>query len=232
VTTGLPRVKGILAHALLIGGAAAVLQVNPEPARAQQPSAPTTESPDLEVLYDRGVPFSEFLQSADQRRDAWHANYARGVVPGPLLDRMRSIQGQWRMLVVAEDWCGDSANTIPYVARLVEAVEGLEMRVINSEAGRAVMESHPTPDGRPATPTIVLMDAMGGEIGCFVERPASLQSWFLANEEGLPERELYDRKYAWYDQDRGEETVTEIVGILEAAAAGATRCDTGADKRR
>ena len=35
-----------------------------------------------------------------------------------------------RLLVVAEDWCTDSANTIPYVARLA-ALAGVELRILD-----------------------------------------------------------------------------------------------------
>ena len=47
--------------------------------------------------------------------------------------------------MVAVDSCSDSVNTIPYLARLVEMVDGFDMRVVNSRVGRKVMEDHPTP---------------------------------------------------------------------------------------
>ena len=44
-----------------------------------------------------------------------------------------------------------------------------------------------------------------------------LQEWFLGNEDELPRQELYDRKYAWYAQDAGNETVGDITSLLERA---------------
>ncbi len=86
------------------------------------------------------------------------------------------------------------------------------------------MESHRTPDGRPATPTVVLLNDEFEEAGCFVERPAVLQSWYLENQGTLGERELYRQKYAWYDRDAGSETLREFVELLERAASGAGGC--------
>ncbi len=188
--------------------------------------APAPGTPDHRELWEKGRTFSEFLAEASSRKEAWKANYRDGSVPDDVLARATALPGRWRLLVVAEDWCGDSVNTIPYVARLVEAVTSLEMRVIDSRVGRALMESHRTPDGRPATPTVVVLDGSFQEAGCWVERPSSLQSWFLENRPVLDEDELYDRKYAWYEEDRGKETLREIVELLEASALGTPICDT------
>ncbi len=181
------------------------------------------EETEADALYATGLTFSEFLEAAEERRDTWHDNYAAASVAPEVLARARAAGEGWRMLVVAEDWCGDSANTIPYVARLVEQVDGLDMRIVNSDVGRAIMEAHPTPDGRPATPTVVLLDPDGHDAGCFVERPPELQTWFLEQEELLDEDTLYDRKYAWYDGDAGASTVEEVVQVLESAGNGTVR---------
>jgi len=191
---------------------------------AREASPPDRAVSPFAQLYDDGVAFSAFLASADQRRETWHDNYERSALPAPTMERLRALSGAWRLLVVAEDWCGDSANTIPYLARLVEAAEGLEMRVIDSQAGRRLMEAYPTPDGRPATPTVLVLDGAGREVGCWVERPTALQEWFLANEDRLEDEDLYDRKYAWYDWDVGEHTAADLLDVLEGAAAGDVIC--------
>ena len=125
------------------------------------------------------------------------------------------------MLVVAEDWCGDSANTIPYLARLTEEVPGFELRIVDSKAGRGVMEARRTADGRAATPTVVMLDAGGHEVGCLVERPAALKAWVDEHRGRLGDREFQEGRVAWYRNDRGRSTVAEVLAVLEAAAQGA-----------
>jgi hypothetical protein len=181
---------------------------------------------DLEALYNRGKTYVEFRDAATRRKQAWREHYANAQVSDALRVRVTSIPGRWRLLVVAEDWCGDSANTIPYIAKLVDVAGNLDMRIVDSEAGRRIMESHRTPDGRAATPTLLLLDADFEEMGCWVERPARLQAWFLENEPKLDEEELFDQKYAWYDTDRGQETLREIVELIESAGAGEPQCSS------
>ncbi len=86
------------------------------------------------------------------------------------------------------------------------------------------MEAHRTPDGRPATPTVLLLDAAWNEVGSFVERPAPLMTWFQENRGRKSSEELHEHIYDWYDHDRGVSTVAQVVSMMEAArAAGPVR---------
>lgn len=166
-------------------------------------------------LYDHGITFAQFLENARARRDEWRAHYNDATVTPALMTRMRALPGKRRLLVVAEDWCSDSANTVPYIARLVDgAPERLEMRVIDSKRGQAVMEAHRTPDGRTATPTIVVLGDDGRVLGTWTERPSSTQSWFLEKQKTTMQKPLHDELMEWYAKDAGKTTVAEIADML------------------
>ena len=88
------------------------------------------------------------------------------------------------------------------------------MRVVNSTTGRAVMEAHRTPDGRAATPTIVVLGDDGKVVGAWSERPAALQTWYIDQKSVLTRAELLAQKTNWYTEDAGKSAVAEIVAIL------------------
>jgi hypothetical protein len=175
------------------------------------------EVQDLEpqALYAKGITFAEFLEKARARRDEWRAHYNDAAVTPDLMTRMRALPEKRRLLVVTEDWCSDSANTVPYIARLVDgAPERLEIRLINSQLGKTLMEAHRTPDGRAATPTVVVLGADGRVIGVWTERPSSVQTWFLEKQNTTMQKALHDELLAWYAKDAGTTTVAEIADIL------------------
>ncbi len=212
----------VLTAGLLLVGSWAGCTDGPvvEPLQQLQQHADTT----LQArLYQRGVAFDDFLADAEERVDTWTGNYARAEVPSRLAKRAQ-VLGAWRLLVIAEDWCGDSANTIPYLARLVEDTPALDMRIVDSDLGATLMDAHPTPDGRGATPTVLLLDDRGDIAGCWVERPRELQTWFLEEQDRTGRRELLRQKYAWYDKDAGRTTMSEVVQMIEAASIGERRC--------
>lgn len=188
------------------------------------PPAITIAAQSHQRLWNAAVPFDDFLSGVVARRELWNRNWERGSVSESTRERARAA-GTWRLLVVAIDGCSDSASTLPFVGRLVEAVPSLELRILHPDSGgRAIMESHRTPDGRAATPTLILLDDEYREQGCWVERPSTLQELWITNPDGLDEAARVNRKMAWYDADMGSETIREIVELLEAAAAGAPRC--------
>lgn len=191
-----------------------------------EPGPLLLESDDeLRRLYERGRTFHEFRTEAIRRKELWDRNWERSLTIDPeLVRRARAVGGSWRLLAVAADGCSDSVSTIPYMARLAAVVNGLQMRIVDWQAGQAIMESHPTPDGRAATPTVVLLDEDWNEAGCFVERPPELRDWILENPEGLDREALYEAKMEWYDEDAGRQTVETVVRMLEAAARGERVC--------
>lgn len=192
---------------------------SPGPVEALAPEA-------MEALWDEAQSFPAFLEGVEARRDEWHENYLVAVAHRDSRERAEKIPGRYRLLAVAVDGCSDSVSTLPHVARLVEALPWVELRIIHPDRGRVLMERHRTPDDRAATPTLVLLDDGFEEAGCWIERPGELQSWYIERSDDLSSGELYEGKMAWYEKDRGESTLAEIVALLEGAHAGRPVCPT------
>jgi hypothetical protein len=167
------------------------------------------------ALYAQGITFADFLDHVRARRDEWRTHYNDATVSADLITRMRALPERRRILVIAADYCFDSTNTVPYIVRLVDgAPERLQLRMLDTTRGRPIMEAHRTPDGRPATPTVVVLDENGRLIGAWVERPSSTQSWFLEQQKVMMQKPLHDQLEAWYASDAGKTTVAEIADLL------------------
>jgi hypothetical protein len=183
---------------------AVVLLVSPIAAQEPSPSA----------LYDRGVVWSEFFARVQSQQQRWRTNTERAAPSTEMVERLRAAGAGLRILVIGEAACSDSVSTMPYVAKLAEQA-GVDLRIVGKSAGLPLMEQHRTPDNRPATPTIVLL--RGDRIAAvFVERPAALQTWFLSPAaRAMDSAERLSRKMSWYDWDRGDSTIAEIVALAE-----------------
>ena len=168
---------------------------------------------DAAALFDRGVTWDAFLAGVESQKEKWHTNADRATADPNLVQRFKRVAPGLRLLVVAEPGCSDSVNTIPYLAKLA-ALTGVELRIVSKATGAPIIEHHLTPDGRSATPTVVLLRD-GKEAGAWIERPAVLQTWYLKMMETLDQSERMSRKLAWYDWDRGATTLAEIVALAE-----------------
>jgi hypothetical protein len=110
------------------------------------------------ALYESGDTFAAFVAKATARKEQWEGNYAMKVAPDALVTRARALA--FRMEAPGHAGrCSDSVNSVPYLASFLDKVPTIEMRLIRSAVGMSILEAHRTPDGRPATPTVILLDA-------------------------------------------------------------------------
>ncbi|MEO7986834.1 MAG: thioredoxin family protein [Gemmatimonadales bacterium] len=168
---------------------------------------------DFAVLWDKGMTFENFAAASEKQRGLWEGLHKIAVVPDWALAAV--TPGTTRKLVViAEDWCGDASSSIPVVARFVEAMPGFELRLIRRDEHPEVMDQYLT-NGSRSIPIVIALDEQFREIGHWGPRPAVLQEWVMANRPTVPKAELYPKVRSWYARDRGATTLREVL-----AAAG------------
>ena len=167
-------------------------------------------------LFDSGVTFAQFLDHAQAQRQLWLKNASRTDLPPDAVDRLKRVREGLRVLIVAEDWCTDSVHTVPYIASLATAV-GVDVRIVDRATGEPIMSAHRTRDGRPVTPTVVLL-RNNRDVGAWVERPAPMQQLFFAMATDPESARQFAQRAAWYDADRGRTTIAEFVALAEHTA--------------
>jgi hypothetical protein len=209
--------------AVMLSGAcvSAPAPVSPSPL-APRPSSPNDS---LAAVWRLGRPFAQFAAAVDHRVELWRRVQGYATVPDALVTRARRV-GPWKLLIVADDDCSDSANVIPYIAKLAELAPNLELRIVYDTLPGAqhVKDTHRSPDGRAAIPTLVVLNAAFEDRGCWVERPAQLQQWYVTRGHDVDDDTYRREKLGFYDFDHGSTTLEEVVGVLEAAAAGTPSC--------
>ena len=170
---------------------------------------------DYGALWSKATPFHLFLENVRAREEQWRSRFANAAVEADALNAVKALPGRRRLLVVAEDRCSDSAWAIPYLAKLAAAVpEKLELRIVNRREGRRIQSAHLTPDGRRATPTVVVLDENDAFLGAWVERPAELQKWYIEKKSTLSSDELHSHMDRWYKNDAGRTTINEVIAIM------------------
>ena len=206
---------------------ASLLTCTPVAPSASPSVRTTTVSADstLQAIFSRGITFAEFVDKAVDRREGWLRLQRDATIAPALIARAKAVGGTWQLLVVARDGCGDSMNSVPYAARLAESVPGLQLRIVSPSDGEVVAKSHRTQDGRTATPTFVLLDGQGADVGCLVELPSPLRQWTDAARATVSSDSLHAYRNAFYARDRGASLAAELVDVLESARAGTPRCD-------
>ena len=164
--------------------------------------------------FREGATFGEVLARPKDNSDLWQAVYKRAQVTEEAKQRVAALHRNWHLLVINEDWCGDSVNILPYIARLEEASPHIEMRIIGRDANRDLMDAHLTGKSR-SIPVAIVYDENFVEKGWWGPRPGPLQKWVLTEGLALPRPDRYRHIRTWYARDRGATLVSEILSIIE-----------------
>lgn len=175
----------------------------------------TSTTLNLERYWQNALTFDEFLPTAQKNVDLWRELYGRALIPGEAVERAGHL-GQWRLLVLSEDWCGDAVNTVPVLARLVADVPNLQLRILARDRNPELMDAHLTGTSR-SIPVVMALDEDFREHGWWGPRPAELQKWFLSVGREMPKDDRYREIRKWYARDRGESTIEEVLSLLENA---------------
>lgn len=165
------------------------------------------------AIFDQGKPYEDFLSGVDSRAEVWKANTKRGRASAALVDRLKAAGEGLRFVVVATAACSDSVHTVPYIAVLAREA-GVPLRVVEPSVGRPIQEAFKTVDGRSATATVAILRG-DKVVAAWVERPVALQTWILGPGAALSQTDRMDRKFGWYEWDRGESTIAELVDLVE-----------------
>jgi len=187
-----------------------------------EPSTPF-DTKTLKRAYTGGIDFKSFLKKVDNRdvlaqlSSPWDANWRKGGPSDEQLSRARSLRGNYRLLAIAAESCSDSVHTIPYLARLADRIDRLEMHMLSPKSSKVILENY-SASGDMVTPTVLILNENFEVVGTWNERPLPLKDW-LAYDSAVRDHEMARRKQFWYMWDEGHHTREEILNLLEAADA-------------
>lgn len=182
------------------------------PSRPFATSIPTA----WKALWESAFSWEAYLNEEVQtNRDLWEGVYRRAAAPAWWEGAAADAAPGWRLLVISEDWCGDAANSLPVLTRLVQAIAGAELRVVKRDENPELMDRFLT-GGSRSIPIALVLDDHWKLAGHWGPRPAPLQE-FVLREKATGERpveEIYRDVRAWYARDRGETIARELLGVL------------------
>jgi len=165
-------------------------------------------------LWDQALSFDQFVKESTQHCELWTGVYRTARIPEWATEEVARLGRRFRLVVLAEDWCGDASSTVPVLARWAEAA-GMELRILRRDQHPAVMDAYLSNGARAIPVVIVLTDQME-EIGHWGSRPAELQAMVTAERsQGRTSRTYFPNVRRWYAKDKGESTLREVLAVME-----------------
>jgi hypothetical protein len=119
-------------------------------------------------------------------------------------------------VVLAEAWCGDVAQNLPVIAKIVDLSKNIDLKLILRDGNLNVMDAYLTNGGRSIPKLICLDPDTVEELGTWGPRPAEVQEGFLKDkaDPNIPSDERYKNVQLWYAQDKSQSIQREFLKLI------------------
>ena len=124
--------------------------------------------------WDKGITYDEFKAAMTRNQERFAENESRVALDPETVRTFKSLPKPLRVLVLAEDWCGDVVANLPVLGRLDKEVPALDVRIFYRDQNLDLMERWLNQGKYQSIPVFVFFDENFRELGHWIERPASV----------------------------------------------------------
>jgi len=148
-----------------------------------------------------------------QRSLRIHKTYS---VDTQLCEIMKNISEPQLWMVITENWCGDSAQNLPYLAKIASCNPLIDFRIILRDDNLDIMDLYLT-DNTRSIPKLISFSENGEELFQWGPRPKEAQELvYKLKSEGKSKDEYLEELHLWYGRNKGKNLESEIINILKS----------------
>ena len=139
-----------------------------------------------------------------------------GKVSPELFELLQDTKKPVIWLVLTEGWCGDAAQNLPFIDKMAQTNEQIDLRLILRDENLEVMDEFLTDGGRSIPKLIALDKETLAVLGTWGPRPEPMQKLVMENKVSKAKNyaELNEEMHLWYARDKGMTLQNEFLAIL------------------
>ena len=154
----------------------------------------------------------EFTKLNERRVKRWNKTLK---IAEETQHKVKKYNKKTTWLVLTESWCGDAAHIVPVINKVAELNSNINFRLVLRDENEGLMNKFLTNGGK-AIPKLIALDEQNEVIGEFGSRPriATQLVEEYKREYGMLTPEFKQDLQVWYNKDKGESTVEDLLGLL------------------
>lgn len=135
-------------------------------------------------------------------------------VSNELKNLIQQIDKPQIWMIISEIWCGDSAQNIPYIAKLVELNPKINLKIILRDTNPDIMDLYLT-NGTRSIPILIAFNESGEELFKWGPRPQEAIKLFADLKlQGLEKSAILEKVHLWYGRNRGKKLEIELMQLI------------------
>jgi hypothetical protein len=127
--------------------------------------------------FAQGMTFPQYLDQMTTNKDKFVETLEAVRVDPQARAAFADRRGTLNVLVITEDWCGDALTNFPVLAKMVEGLPNVEMRVFLRDQNPDLMDQYLNRGIFKSIPVFVFFDGAMKEVARFVERPPRITEY-------------------------------------------------------
>ncbi len=166
----------------------------------------TTGNDKIEVL-------ANYTKLNEQRMKRWDKTIK---VQKKAENRLKDFNNDMTWLVIAESRCGDAAHVLPVLNKIAQLNLHINLRIVLCDENPELMDAYLTNGNRAVPKLIIIDDETGDVLDTYGPRPTeatSLVNLYKAKYGALTPEFKEDLQH-WYNNNKGQNIINDIVGIL------------------
>jgi hypothetical protein len=147
--------------------------------------------------FAQGMTFQQYLDQMTTNKDKFLEALDAVHVPPQARAALANRGGKLNVLVITEDWCGDALTNVPVLARMVEGLPNVEMRVFLRDRNPDLMDQYLNRGIYKSIPVFAFFDEGMREIARFIERPPKITEYMEQKQLELRRQLRAEHGEAW-----------------------------------
>lgn len=150
-----------------------------------------------------------------QRMKRWDKT---AVLETSLNDKIQKISRKTGFMIITEGWCGDAAQTLPWMNKMVESNPTMFETFYVLRDSTDYINDYLT-NGSKAIPVLVAFDINSGNvIRAWGPRPSSITEWLtnLKKSGTLTKDEINYELHQYYAKDKGKAFMNDMSDFIDA----------------
>lgn len=136
-------------------------------------------------------------------------------------DVLSALKQKQNWYVLAESWCGDAAQIVPFLSKIAEGSDGkISLTILFRDEQIELMNEYLT-NGTRSIPKLIATDEGGNELFHWGPRPKHAQEFMLTLKKNpeLSAEQAKTQLHKWYAENKGADVLDELMESIQASEA-------------
>ncbi|WP_339868757.1 thioredoxin family protein [uncultured Algoriphagus sp.] len=158
--------------------------------------------------------YLDYTKMNVQRMNRWDKT---AKISPELEKAVASISSAQVWLVITEAWCGDAAQSVPFIAKLAALNPLIDLKFVLRDENPELMDAYLTEGARSIPILIGLSGDLSKELFVWGPRPEFLQNRLKAyklDPQNITSKEFADGTHLWYARDKNKAIAEELTPLI------------------